>query len=209
MTDLLDIDLPEGGPTEGADVGRLPGGLSAALEAILMVTDEPVSERELANAVVRSASDVGAARQRHADEYDEHHRGFELRRTVGGWRLYSRQDFVGVVERFVVDATPPRLSRAALETLAIVAYRQPVTRQTISSIRGVSSDAVLKTLQSRALVVEVGTDPATGAVLFGAGTLLYERLGIASVTDLPPLAPYLPDLADVIDADDPMDGRSR
>ena len=171
-----------------------------------MVSDEPTPVALLAAAVTRSVEQTEDLLVALATEYDTQQRGFELRHTAGGWRLYSRRELAPVVERFVIDAAPARLSRAALETLAIVAYRQPVTRQTISSIRGVSADGVLKTLLARNLVAEVGSDPSSGAVLFGASTELYERLGVSGVGDLPPLAPYLPDLADVV-ADDEVDAR--
>jgi len=183
-------------------VEDLPGGVKAAVEAVLMVIDEPAPTEILAAAVRRSIGETEELLLCLAADYDEQQRGFELRRTVGGWRIYSRRELAAVVERFVIEAAPARLSRAALETLAIVAYRQPVTRQTLSAIRGVSADAVLKTLLARNLVVEVGSDPVTGAVLFGASTELYERLGLAGIGDLPPLAPYLPELADVVDADE-------
>lgn len=196
-------------PPDRLVVEDLPGGIRAALEAVLMVAEEPTPVALLAAATGHPVAEVEALLQSLAAEYDDQERGFELRHTVGGWRIYSRRELAPVVERFVVDAAPARLSRAALETLAIVAYRQPVTRGTISAIRGVSADGVLRTLQARSLVVEVGSDPSTGAVLFGASTELYERLGVSSVADLPPLAPYLPDLADVMSDDmaDEVDAR--
>lgn len=183
-----DAELP------GISVAALPGGLRAAVEAVLMVAEEAVPLPVLAAAMDVPLDDVRRTVRDLAADYDAGQRGFELRESDLGWRIHSRRELAPVVQRFVAEATPARLSRAALETLAIVAYRQPVTRSAIASIRGVSADAVLRTLQSRGLVEEVGSDPSTGAVLFGAAPLLYEKLGLRGPADLPPLAPFLPDL---------------
>jgi segregation and condensation protein B len=189
----LDPSL-EPGPVDAVDPTELPGGLRAAVEAVLMVSDDPVPLGVLAAALGTGIAEVRDAVVDLAAEYDRDHRGFELRETDTGWRVWSRRELAPVVRRFVAEATPARLSRPALETLAIVAYRQPVTRATIASVRGVSADAVLRTLQLRGLVTEVGQDPSTGAVLFGTTPELYERLGLRGPDDLPPLAPFLPDL---------------
>ena len=188
----LDPSLEPG----AVDLTAIPGGLPAAVEAVLMVTEDPVPLPVLAAALVVPVADVRDTVTALAREYDDQRRGFELRETDAGWRVWSRRELAPVVRRFVAEATPSRLSRAALETLAIVAYRQPVARSTIASIRGVSADAVLRTLQVRGLVTEVGSDPATGAVLFGTTAELYERLGLKGPDDLPPLAPFLPELAE-------------
>lgn len=175
-------------------LGSLPGGLRAAVEAVLMVADEPVPLSVLAAALGAGVATVRDVVTDLAAEYDRDHRGFELRETDTGWRVWSRRELAPVVRRFVAEATPARLSRPALETLAIIAYRQPVARAAVAAIRGVSADAVLRTLQVRGLVTEVGSDPSTGAVLFGTTPELYERLGLRGPDDLPPLAPFLPDL---------------
>ncbi|SCL30102.1 segregation and condensation protein B [Micromonospora pallida] len=169
------------------------GELRAALEAILLVVDEPVSELTLAQVLEQPAERVGAALDRIAAGYTEAGHGFELRRAAGGWRLYTRPDYAPYVERFILDGQTVRLTQAALETLAVVAYKQPVTRSRISAIRGVNCDGVIRTLVSRGLVEECGTEPESGAFLYRTTTLFLEKLGLNSVHDLPPLAPFLPD----------------
>jgi segregation and condensation protein B len=172
-------------------------GLRGALEAVLMVVDEPVPAAELAVALEVPESVVAEALAELRDEYADPDapRGFELREVDGGWRLYSSRLHADVVGRFVVDGQSARLSQAALETLAVVAYRQPVTRGQVSQIRGVNVDSVMKTLAARGLVTEVGE--TGGAVLYGTSTEFLDRMGLSSLDDLPPLAPYLPDLADI------------
>lgn len=176
--------------------------VQAQVEAVLLVVDEPVAETTLAQLLERPLHEIAAVLRGLAMEYDEDGRGFELRSVAGGWRLYTRTECAPVVERFVLDGQHARLSQAALETLAVVAYRQPVSRARLSAIRGVSCDAVLRTLLTRGLVLEAGSDPATGAVLFGTTPYFLERIGLASLADLPPLAPYLPD-ADEVASDAP------
>lgn len=168
-----------------------------ALEAVLMVVDEPVAAADLAVALDVPEGEVRAALEAMRDEYADPDapRGFELREVDGGWRIYSSRLFADVVGRFVVDGQSARLSQAALETLAVVAYRQPVTRGQVSQIRGVNVDSVMKTLAARGLVTEVGE--LGGALLYGTSTEFLERMGLSSLDDLPPLAPYLPDLADI------------
>lgn len=165
-----------------------------------MVVDEPVAPVDLAAALDVPEGDVLAALNQLRDEYanPDAPRGFELREVSGGWRMYSSPLFADVVGAFVVDGQSARLSQAALETLAVVAYRQPVTRGQVSQIRGVNVDSVMKTLAARGLVTEVGE--ASGAVLYGTTTEFLERVGLSSLDELPPLAPYLPDLADVDEA---------
>jgi segregation and condensation protein B len=126
-------------------------------------------------------------------EYTAQGRGFELRRAAGGWRLYTRPEYAPYVERFVLDGQSTRLTQAALETLAVVAYKQPVTRSRISAIRGVNCDGVMRTLVTRGLVEEVGTEPESGAYLYRTTTLFLEKLGLNSLDQLPALAPFLPD----------------
>nr|WP_062518202.1 SMC-Scp complex subunit ScpB [Demequina gelatinilytica] len=171
--------------------------LRGALEAVLMVVDEPVPAAELAAALEVPLGEVEAAIEALRDEYADPDapRGFELREVDGGWRIYSSRLFADVVGRFIVDGQSARLSQAALETLAVVAYRQPVTRGQVSQVRGVNVDSVMKTLAARGLVTEVGE--LGGAVLYGTSTEFLERMGMSTLDDLPPLAPYLPDLADI------------
>lgn len=183
---------------EGLDVDMLPGGARAAVEAVVMVSDEPVPPLVLAAACALPLERVLAELHSLAAEYDADGRGFELRESAGGWRVYSRAVFAPVVERFVVDGATTKLSRAALETLAIIAYRQPVGRGTVSSIRGVSADGTIRTLLQRGLVAESDSATATGATLYVTTDQFCERLGIRSIDDLPALAPYLPE-TDVLD----------
>ncbi len=183
---------------EGLDLDVLPGGARAALEGILMVVDEPVSEASLAAAVVLPRERVRALLEELSAEYTSQHRGFELREVAGGWRVYSRAELAPVVQRFLLDGQTARLTQAALETLAVIAYRQPVSRARVAAVRGVSVDSVVRTLTTRGLVAEVGTDPTTGAILYGTTTSFLERMGLGSLAELPALAPYLPE-ADVLD----------
>jgi segregation and condensation protein B len=171
--------------------------LFGALEAVLMVVDEPVAAADLAAAVEVPLPELEEALAALRDEYaaPARPRGFDLREVDGRWRIYSSAAYSDVVGRFIVEGQSSRLSQAALETLAVVAYRQPVTRGQVSQIRGVSVETVMKTLMARGLITEVGE--IGGAVQFGTTTEFLERLGLHSLDDLPPLAPYLPDLADV------------
>jgi segregation and condensation protein B len=180
-------------PDERAD----EPALAAQLEAVLLVVDEPVAAGELAQLLEHPLAGVEAELRRLRAEYDEAGRGFELREIAGGWRLYTRASCAPVVERFVRDGHQARLTQAALETVAVVAYRQPVSRARVSAIRGVSCDAVMRTLVSRGLVEECGVDRETGAILFGTTTHFLERLGVDSLEALPPLAPLLPATDDV------------
>ena len=183
---------------EGLDVDVLPGGARAALEAVLMIVDEPVPTLQLASALVLPVERVEQLLAGLAREYTEQHRGFELREVAGGWRVFSRPDVAPVVQRFVRDGQTARLTQAALETLAVVAYRQPVSRARVSAVRGVSVDGVMRTLTARGLVEEAGQDPESGAVLYRTTTHFLERMGMTSLDELPPLAPHLPD-ADALD----------
>lgn len=171
--------------------------LRPALEAVLMVADQPLDATVLATAVGYPVEEVGAALRALADEYDEQGRGFELRTVAGGWRFYTRDDYAVVVEQFVLEGQRARLTQAALETLAVVAYQQPVSRARVSAIRGVSVDGVMRTLLTRGLVEEAGQDTETGAHLYRTSSYFLERIGVSSLDDLPELAPYLPDLDDL------------
>jgi segregation and condensation protein B len=183
------------------DTEIAPGpGLRAALEAILLVADEPVPVVVLAQVLERPRSEVTAELHQLAEEYTAGGRGFDLREIAGGWRFYTREDCAPLVERFVSDGQEVRLTQAALETLAVVAYRQPVSRARVSAVRGVNCDSVMRTLVLRGLVEEVGTDAETGAILYRTTGYFLERLGLASLEDLPDLAPFLPeDIEDIED----------
>ncbi|GGO02074.1 hypothetical protein GCM10010116_03950 [Microbispora rosea subsp. aerata] len=167
--------------------------LTAALEAILMVVDEPVAEVTLAQVLERPTAEVAAALRALSEEYTAAGRGFDLREVAGGWRFYSRAECAPLVERFVRDGQQARLTQAALETLAVVAYRQPVSRARVAAVRGVSSDGVMRTLVARGLVEEAGTDPESQAVLYRTTSYFLEKLGLRSLDELPELAPFLPD----------------
>lgn len=166
--------------------------LEHSIEAILMVIDEPVTEEILAKVLDTPVERIAAALEALVVSYESN--GFELRRISGGWRFYSRPEYSAVVERFVLDGQQSRLTQAALETLAVIAYRQPVSRARVSAIRGVNVEAVMKTLVTRGLVEESGLEQETGAILYRTTTYFLERLGLNSLSDLPALAPYLPDL---------------
>jgi segregation and condensation protein B len=181
------------GATTFGESAELPP-LRAALEAVLMVVDTPVSDGVLAQVLERPREEIGAALVELAAEYADQGRGFELRHVADGWRFYSAAACAPYVERFVHDGQPARLTQASLETLAVVAYRQPVSRARISAVRGVNVEGVLRTLIARGLVTEAGTEPESGAILYRTTTHFLERLGLASLDDLPDLAPFLPDL---------------
>ncbi len=189
-----------GAAPDGAAVGdsRLDAGeaeLLAPLEAILMVASEPIPAADLADALDVDehvvAGSLAALAAEYRGESGARRRGFELRETAGGWRIYSAREWAGLVGRFVVGSAQSRLSQAALETLAVIAYRQPVSRSRISHIRGVNVDAVVRTLVTRGLVEEVG-ETDSGAHLYGTTREFLEKMGFASLDDLVPLAPYLP-----------------
>jgi len=174
-----------------------PGpSLEACLEAILLVVDEPVPEVVLAQVLERPRDEVSRALAALAASYDEQRRGYDLRLVAGGWRLYTREVCAPVVERFVRDGQEVRLTQAALETLAVVAYRQPVSRPQVSAVRGVNCDAVMRTLTLRGLVEEAGAEHETGAILYRTTSYFLERLGLAGLEELPDLAPFLPDQAE-------------
>jgi len=194
ITDLsspADLSAPEG------------PSLRASLEAILMVADEPVPAVVLAQVLERPTGEVASVLRETAAGYAAEERGFDLREIAGGWRFYTREDCAPVVERFVSEGQEVRLTQAALETLAVVAYRQPVSRARVSAVRGVNCDGVMRTLTLRGLLEDAGTDPETGAILYRTTGYFLERLGLASLEELPDLAPFLPD--SIEDVDDAMD----
>lgn len=188
---------------EGLDLDVLPGGALAALEALLLITEEPLEVSALAQALALPFERIEALLGDLAREYEgfpdadgaptARVHGFALRHIGGGWRLYSRPEFHSLLSGFVLAGQTSRLSQAALETLAVVAYRQPVSRARISAVRGVSVDGVVRTLVTRGLITEVDTDPVTGGYLYGTTALFLESMGLNSLDELPDLAPYLPD----------------
>ena len=179
--------------TTSAPVEVLPDELMAAIEAVLMVAERPIEPRLLAQLVETSVDSIEEACAALADEYEAESRGFVLVRVAGGWRFQSNPDQAAYVERFVLEGQTTRLSAAALETLAIVAYKQPISRAQIAAIRGVSVDAVVRTLSQRGHIDEVSRDPGPGqAVLYGTTPLFLEKLGLNSVTDLPELGDFVP-----------------
>jgi segregation and condensation protein B len=167
--------------------------LRASLEAILLVADEPVPVVVLAQVLERPRDDIAVALGELAASYEKEGRGFDLREVAGGWRYYTREEYAPLVERFVSDGQEVRLTQAALETLAVIAYRQPVSRARVSAVRGVNCDGVMRTLVLRGLTEESGTDPETGAILYRTTSYFLERLGLASLDELPDLAPFLPE----------------
>ena len=182
------------GDGDEAEIEEMDGpGVRASLEAILLVADEPVPEVLLAQVLERPRGEIDAALRALAAEYTADGRGFDLREIAGGWRFYTREDCAPLVERFVRDGQEVRLTQAALETLAVIAYRQPVSRARVSAVRGVNCDGVIRTLVLRGLVEDSGTDQETGAILYRTTGYFLERLGMASLDELPDLAPFLPE----------------
>ena len=191
---------PEDLPEEPADVVVLSQTeLLGGLEALLFVMDGPVGEETLALTLRCPVEQVRDGLTELAASYDERRAGLVLRRVGEGWRLYTRDEHAPVVERYLVDGQRSRLTQAALETLAVIAYRQPVTRARISAIRGVGVDGVMRTLLARGLVHEVGPDPDSGGGLYATTPLFLERLGLTGLHELPPLAPLLPDTSTMLD----------
>jgi len=198
---LEDAPRDDDGTVDDADdePGLGAPDLESALEALLLVTDEPIDVPTLASVVRRPSAEVEQTLRALAAGYDEAGRGFDLREVAGGWRFYTRASCSQVVERYVRDGQQARLTQAALETLAVVAYRQPVSRARISAVRGVNVDGVIRTLTSRGLIAEAGHDPMSQAILYRTTELFLERIGIGSLEELPPLADYLPDI-ELLDA---------
>jgi segregation and condensation protein B len=172
--------------------------LRGAVEAILLIVDEPTTEMTMAQVLEQPVDRVRGVLEDISRQYTSLGLGFDLRRVAGGWRLYTRPEYAAYVEKFVLDGQQVRLTQAALETLAVVAYKQPVTRSRISAIRGVNCDGVVRTLVTRGLIEETGSEPESGAFLYRTTTLFLEKLGLDSVDQLPPLAPFLPDDIDEI-----------
>jgi segregation and condensation protein B len=197
MTEGPGEDVPREAPGDPAPADPAPPaefpGLRASVEAILLVVDEPVAEITLAQLLERPTHEITGTLHELSAEYTEQGRGFDLREVAGGWRYYTRDVCAPVVERFVTDGQQARLTQAALETLAVVAYRQPVSRARVSAIRGVNSDGVIRTLTLRGLIEDAGQEPETQAHLYRTTGYFLERLGLRGLEELPDLAPYLPD----------------
>ncbi|GAA2841870.1 SMC-Scp complex subunit ScpB [Crossiella cryophila] len=197
-----EVDAPE--DEEEAVVGGLPdlsedGALDAALESVLLVVDAPAPEEVLADALDVSVARVTVALGRLAAGYTESGRGIDLRRVSDGWRFYTRDVHAPFVERLLLNGQRAKLTRAALETLAVIAYRQPVTRARVAAVRGVNVDGVIRSLLARGLIEETGADPDTNGLLYRTTELFLERLGLSSVKELPPLAPLLPEVDSIDD----------
>ncbi len=173
------------GPLATGDVG-------GALEALLLLAAEPMSATDLAQAVGVPEAEVGEALAELAAFYDETGRGFELRELGGGWRYYTREAHAELVAAYVIEGQQAKLSAAGLETLAVIAYRQPISRGRVSAVRGVNVDGVIRTLLARGLIEEAGHDPESGAVVFATTSYFLERMGLRTLDELPPLAPHLP-----------------
>ncbi|GAA2697319.1 segregation and condensation protein B [Actinosynnema pretiosum] len=170
----------------------------SALESVLLVVDSPVDEQQLAGVFEQPARRVKATLRRMSERYTASGSGIDLRRIGDGWRFYTRDRHAPFVEKLLLDGQRAKLTRAALETLAVIAYRQPVTRARVAAVRGVNVDGVIRTLVARGLIAEAGNDNDTGGILYRTTELFLERLGLASLTDLPPIAPLLPEV-DAID----------
>jgi segregation and condensation protein B len=170
------------------------GSLKGLLEALLLVSDDSVSATDLAKATGAAPGDVASALAELSAEYADANRGFQLREVAGGWRLFTHPAFHDQVADYVLSWDQRRLSQAALETLAVIAYHQPVSREGVRAIRGVNSDGVIASLREKGLVREVGHDAEHGqAVLFGTTRAFLERFGLRSIRDLPPLEDFAPD----------------
>lgn len=206
--------MPEHDPSYGIPDIAEPAELDAdelkrVLEALLLVIDTPVTADALAAATEQPVYRVATKLQLMADELTGRDSGIDLRHTSEGWRMYTRARFAPYVEKLLLDGARTKLTRAALETLAVVAYRQPVTRARVSAVRGVNVDAVMRTLLARGLITEVGTDADTGAVTFATTELFLERLGLTSLSELPDIAPLLPDVDTIDDLSESLDSEPR
>ncbi len=195
-------DIAQSAPMDGDELGSV-------LEALLLVVDTPVTAEALAAATQQPVYRVAAKLQQMADELAERDSGIDLRQTGEGWRMYTRARFAPYVEKLLLDGARSKLTRAALETLAVVAYRQPVTRARVSAVRGVNVDAVIRTLLARGLITEAGADDDTGAATFATTDLFLERLGLSSLADLPDIAPLLPDVDSIEDLSESLDSEPR
>ncbi len=195
-------DIAEAAPMDAEELGSV-------LEALLLVVDSPVTIDALAAATQQPAYRIAAKLQQMSEELAARDSGIDLRNTDEGWRMYTRAKFAPYVEKLLLDGARSKLTRAALETLAVVAYRQPVTRARVSAVRGVNVDAVMRTLLARGLITEAGTDEDSGAVTFATTALFLERLGLTSLADLPDIAPLLPDVDTIEELSESLDSEPR
>lgn len=179
--------------------------LESALEAVLLVVDSPASNEQLASAVGSDVRRVKPMLKKMSANFTERGSGIDLRYAGDGWRFYTRTAYAPYVERLLLDGARSKLTRAALETLAVIAYRQPLTRARVSAVRGVNVDGVMRTLLARGLISEAGVDPESNATMYSTTELFLERLGLASLTDLPSLAPLLPGVDLIDEISDSMD----
>ncbi|WP_024874664.1 SMC-Scp complex subunit ScpB [Saccharomonospora piscinae] len=200
-----EANVAEPDAPESQAVRELPdltgeAALRSALEALLLVVDSPANEESLAGALEQPVERVTETLRTMALDLTDRGSGMELRRVGEGWRLYTRDTYAPFVEKLLLDGQRSKLTRAALETLAVIAYRQPVTRSRVAAVRGVNVDGVVRTLLARGLIEENGADPETGGTLYVTTELFLERLGLSSLTDLPPIAPLLPEVDSIDDS---------
>jgi segregation and condensation protein B len=198
----LGIEIAEAAPMDAEELGSV-------LEALLLVVDTPVTVEALGAATGQPVYRIAAKLQQMAENLTERDSGIDLRQNSEGWRMYTRARFAPYVEKLLLDGARSKLTRAALETLAVVAYRQPVTRARVSAVRGVNVDAVMRTLLARGLITEAGVDDDTGATTFATTELFLERLGLTSLADLPDIAPLLPDVDTIEDLTESLDSEPR
>ncbi|MEU0881674.1 SMC-Scp complex subunit ScpB [Lentzea sp. NPDC005914] len=199
----LEAQLLAAAPEEAIEDSGLPDltddlEFEAAIESVLLVVDSPIAEDQLSSALDQPVKRIKEALRRLSTRYTESGSGIDLRRAGDGWRFYTRDRYAPFVEKLLLDGQRAKLTRAALETLAVIAYRQPVTRARIAAVRGVNVDGVIRTLVARGLIEETGTDSDTGGILYRTTELFLERLGLSSLADLPAIAPLLPEV-DAID----------
>ena len=204
-TQLTDVPIEVPDEQVAFDINDFPGGARGAIEAVLMVIDEPVTETAMASALELPVEDVVGHLHALAADYEAGNRGFTIRAIAGGWRVYSRLEYAPVLAKFLLDGQQARLTQAALETLAVIAYRQPISRGRVGAVRGVNVDSVFRTLLTRGLIQaqplpdqDAGAERENGATLYATTSYFLQRLGLGSLSDLPDLAPYLPEV-DVLD----------
>lgn len=186
-----ELDWPEHDPPSPM---RSAADVSGAVEALLLLAEEPIAESELAQAVGVPEAVIIECLTELVAFYDETGRGFELRPIGGGWRYYTRAEHAELIGRHVLEGRESKLSQAGLETLAVIAYHQPISRARVSAVRGVNVDGVIRTLLTRGLIEEAGHDHESGAAVFATTSFFCERMGLRSLADLPPLAPHLPEV---------------
>jgi segregation and condensation protein B len=171
--------------------------VSGPVEALLLLAEEPITETELAQAVGVPEAEITECLVELAAFYDQTHRGFELRAVAGGWRYYTREEHADLIAQHILEGREAKLSQAALETLAVIAYSQPISRSRVSAVRGVNVDGVIRTLVTRGLISETGHDHESGAAVFTTTATFLERMGLRTLDELPPLAPHLPEVSEL------------